>query len=331
MAVAVLPLHNLGLRGLSKLGLGDTSGTPGPGVQIVQGAAGPYIADANGNTVYTQAEVVANPALLQQVTASSGCPAGSQPTWTMAGSVCQWPGNPDCLDPTGVCGSYLQPGQSLANPGNANQGWVLQADGTWGWNGPGQPTTPSPGAINELTTTYVPTFATQVQQSQMQSNPSESTTNTNAGSNGITTGALLAAATNPGTCAAFGGAWIGAPGMPNGGTCTPVTTNQSNTNGPASNPICPQVQKPSCGSGMMSQGVDGNGCAVFSCIPLTSNTNQDAVVAGGTGVQQSTVANASYIDPITSFFGSLTPTEIMFGVVGIVAIGAMFMMSGSRH
>src|SRR5271154_309623 len=162
MAVAVLPRHNLGLRGLHRLGLGDTSGNPGAGVQIANGVGGPSILDANGNTVYTQAEVAANPGLLIQVSSSSGCPSGSVPTWTMGGSVCQYPGaSGTCEDPTGVCGSFGQPGQTASNPGNADAGWVLSSDGSgWFWNGPGSPTTPSPGAINELTVTAVPTFVT---------------------------------------------------------------------------------------------------------------------------------------------------------------------------
>ena len=136
-----------GMRGFGGLG----AGTP---AQVANTPDGPSILDAQGNTVYTAAQVAANPSLLSQISAS-GCPSGLIPTYSMAGPQCTVPGgNPTCADPTGVCGSFLLPGQSLSQ---ANNGWVLVGD-QWVWNGPGQPNTPSPGAINELTGNLVPTF-----------------------------------------------------------------------------------------------------------------------------------------------------------------------------
>jgi hypothetical protein len=144
-------MHVPGIAGLG-------AGAP---AQVANGPDGPFIMDAHGNTVYTASQVAADPSLLSLVSSSaSGCPPPLVPTWTMAGTICAVPGagSGGCLDPTGVCGSYQLPTQS--NPCSVNDGWVLDLDGQWTWCGPGTtPTTPSPGAINELATTYVPAFS----------------------------------------------------------------------------------------------------------------------------------------------------------------------------
>jgi hypothetical protein len=323
MAVAVLPRHNLGLRGMHRLGLGDTSGNPGAGVQIVQGAAGPYIADANGNTVYTQAEVAANPGLLTQVTANSGCPSGSQPTWTMAGSVCQYPGNPNCLDPTGVCGSFAQPGQSQANPGNADLGWVLGTNG-WFWNGPGTPTTPSPGAINELTTTAIPTFAqtptnspavtTSQQTPTMPTNPAGSPQqNTPAPPpTQITPANVYATVDNETTCIAFGGDWSG---LPNAGYCM----------APASLPLPPGQNITSNMINTTNPDQSGGGNGAMVNLPNTSNS--------GGGIQPLPTTTVSCTGGFMDLFTAgcpnpLTTGEILIGVGVLAIIGFMMMGSG---
>ena len=395
MAIAVIPRHNLGLRGLHRLGLGDTrsiaagtqllapitsgsaptplqgggftnttpsptvvnppinqvpaptttvatsvpmstlTGGSGPGVQIVNTVGGPTIADANGNTIYSQAEVAANPSLLTQVTASSGCPSGSVPTWTMGGSVCQYPGaSATCEDPTGVCGSFLLPGQTLSQ---ADQGWVMQSDGSWVWNGPGNPTTPSPGAINELTSTAVPNFA-----------------------NGVVT-------TNPTTPALTSNTTQNNPQPPaNIGLQSSIIQNQiaSVGGGTTSNTSqCPVITT-QCPVGQQLS-VDSNGCPIAPCVnipgyqaasdvamPFVDYSTTPIPYAGGSAGTQTepsgpttttTTAsctggfmdlfNSACSDSISAWISGLSDTEILLGVGGLAVIGFMMMDSGSggRH
>jgi hypothetical protein len=113
------------------------------------GAPGTEVVDAEGNVIYSCDAVAADPTLLNKV-GSGGCPAGMQPVFYPGGqSECSVPPgtNPQCVDPTGVCGNFLEPG---LNP-NYAPGWNLPSGASfndptaWIWYPPNTtPTTPNP-------------------------------------------------------------------------------------------------------------------------------------------------------------------------------------------
>ena len=100
------------------------------------------IVDENGNTVYTAAQVAADPSLINQVS-TSVCPAGLLPTWFPGGNVCA--GSSDPTEP-GPQYDYEVGGQC------PDVGWCLTGSDTndpsaYTWEGGGTPNVPNPATV----------------------------------------------------------------------------------------------------------------------------------------------------------------------------------------
>lgn len=110
---------------------------------------GTEIVDANGDTIYTEDQVAANPSLLSSLAASSPCPGGLLPTWFPGGeSVCA---DPSAIVPGEGNSPFAQFNYAIGGSCTVD-GWCLTgSDATnpasYVWQGGGTPTTLNPAIV----------------------------------------------------------------------------------------------------------------------------------------------------------------------------------------
>jgi hypothetical protein len=126
-----------GLRGLGQ----DEFSQPGPN-------GGTQIVDANGNLIYSAAQVAADPGLLSALASSGVCPGGLLPTYFPGGES-------TCAGTETVAGGSNTPAAQFNYPVDGAcpvAGWCFTGSSmtdpaSYTWTGGGSPTSPNPALI----------------------------------------------------------------------------------------------------------------------------------------------------------------------------------------
>ncbi len=124
-------------RGIAGLGQVELS-RPGP-------SGGTEIVDPNGNIIYTEAQVAADPSLLTPLSAAGVCPGGLLPTWFPGGES-------TCAGGETIAGGSNTPAAQFNYPVAGAcpvEGWCFTGSSmtdpnSFTWTGAGSPTSPNP-------------------------------------------------------------------------------------------------------------------------------------------------------------------------------------------